>query len=114
MELDRLNEIRDEQREARLQRLEEKRAMIRRILNPPTSASAPSKHERKGKKSQAKARAAAAAAAAAATAAADGEPEPETAPLPLLASPEEMVMQREGELEKVFLNVCVCVQIIKN
>lgn len=84
-ELARLTEIREEQREGRFQRLEEKRAMIRRMVNPPASAAAPSKHERKAKKAgQAKAKHD------------HHEPESRTGPLPQLASPEEIVLHREG------------------
>ncbi|OXU23252.1 hypothetical protein TSAR_012797 [Trichomalopsis sarcophagae] len=93
-EHERLSEIREEQREGRQQRLEEKRAMIRRIVNPPASAvtaDKASKHEgRKGGKKAGQSK----------SKASEPEPEPELKPLPHLASPEEIVLQREEEIRK--------------
>ncbi|XP_058802482.1 dynein axonemal intermediate chain 7-like [Phymastichus coffea] len=83
----RLKELRESQRESRQQRLEEKRAMIERILNPPVVVEK-SKHDRKGKKGGHS----------------KGKPDHETehivAPPPQLESPEEIVFREESEIMK--------------
>lgn len=76
--------IREEQVEGRRLRLEEKKAILERMENPPVQA--PTKPERKGKQQK----------KPGISGAKRPEPEPETEQLPYLPTPDEIILQREG------------------
>ncbi|XP_011255045.2 axonemal 84 kDa protein [Camponotus floridanus] len=80
--------IREDQVEGRYLRLEEKKAILERIENPPVQV--PTKPERKGKQPK----------KAGAPGAKRPEPEQETEQLPYLPTPDEIILQREDESRK--------------
>jgi hypothetical protein len=84
-EYNEINEMREEQYETREQRLQKKRALISRILNPTVESS----KSEKGKKKKGKKKA-------------DSMLHIAIKPESNLANPDEVIIQREGLLKNIF------------
>ncbi|XP_011499265.1 PREDICTED: axonemal 84 kDa protein [Ceratosolen solmsi marchali] len=82
-----LHEMREEQKDTRVQRLAEKKALIKRILNPPTNESTAGSKSSKRKKHKEKSNS-------------DFMPPIEAGPETNLANPEEVIAHHEDETKK--------------